>query len=96
MIGDKYGYVNHRGQFIIPPYFDMARDFYQGLAAVNLGGQVSLFFGVMGGKWGYINKRGEWAIMPKFDEAGSFSNGVARVKVGGREYYINDTGESIL
>ncbi|MEH2397694.1 protein kinase domain-containing protein [Nostoc sp.] len=92
LIGDKYGYINHREKFIIPPYFDMARDFSHGLAAVNVGGQVSLFFGVIGGKWGYINKRGEWAIVPKFDEASSFSNGVARVEVGGREYYINDRG----
>ncbi|MEH2243955.1 protein kinase domain-containing protein [Nostoc sp.] len=96
LIGDKYGYINHRETFIIPPSFDMACDFFHGLAAVNVGGRVSLFFGVIGGKWGYINKRGEWAIVPKFDEAGNFYNGVARVEVDGREYYINDRGESIL
>ena len=47
--GGKWGYINERQQFVIPPRFDDAKEFQSGKAAVKLNG-----------KWGFINKRGEW------------------------------------
>ena len=62
-IGDKWGYINPKGEIVIHLQFDWAGWFSEGLAWVNIGG-----------KDGYINKAGEIVIKPQFDDAGSFSN----------------------
>jgi hypothetical protein len=60
-IGDKWGYIDKTGKFVINPQFDFARDFSEGLAAVKIGG-----------KCGYINKTGKIVIKPQFDDARDF------------------------
>ena len=62
-IGDKYGYINPKGEIVINPQFDEAGSFSEGLADVKIGG-----------KEGYINPKGEIVIEPQFDSAGPFSN----------------------
>ncbi len=54
---------------VIPPQFDQADSFSEGLARVKIGN-----------KWGYIDKKGKLVIQPQFDEAASFSEGLALVK----------------
>ena len=50
--GDKWGYVNNKGEEVISPVYDGALEFSDnGLAAVK-----------SGDKWGYINKKGEFYI----------------------------------
>jgi uncharacterized lipoprotein YddW (UPF0748 family) len=53
----------------IPPQFDQADSFSEGLARVRIGD-----------KWGYIDQTGQFVISPQFDEANSFSEGVALVQ----------------
>ncbi|WP_148220388.1 protein kinase domain-containing protein [Nostoc punctiforme] len=91
-IGGKYGYVGQTGKLVIQAQFDIARDFSEGWAAVNIGGRESLFGGESGGKWGYIDKMGSWVIKPMFNMAYSLRNGQAKVEIGGQERIIDKTG----
>ncbi|MDB9511972.1 S-layer homology domain-containing protein [Kamptonema animale CS-326] len=68
LVGEKIGYVDNKNKFIIPPEFDEAREFSEGLAAVRIGaewvieprgndgsGSPAEYVRVLtGGKWGYI------------------------------------------
>ena len=47
-VGDKWGYVDHSGSWVIPPSLTNAEPFWHGLARVGFGK----------GRWGYIDKRG--------------------------------------
>ncbi|BAY21716.1 hypothetical protein NIES2100_14730 [Calothrix sp. NIES-2100] len=55
--------------FVIPPKFDAADAFTQGLARVQINNQ-----------WGYIDKTGKFVIPPEFDEAHPFLDGLALVR----------------
>ncbi len=92
---NKYGYIGLNGNLVIAYQFDMAREFSEGLAAVNIGSQQSLFGGQSGGKWGYINQSGYWVIFPIFDNALNFFQGLAKVEIGLQEYYIDKKGNFI-
>ncbi|MDQ3818216.1 MAG: WG repeat-containing protein [Acidobacteriota bacterium] len=69
----KWGFIDVKGQTVIPLQFDYARDFSEGLAAAGAGD-----------KWGYIDETGRWAIEPKYESALPFSEGLAQVRVGGQ------------
>jgi WG repeat protein len=64
----KWGYQDETGAYRIPPQFDDAEDFSEGLAAVEIRG-----------KFGYVDTSGKVAITPKFIKAGPFSEGLALV-----------------
>ena len=72
-IGGKVGYINPKGEIVINPQFDEAKNFSEGLARVNIGGRRNRFRRDGGGKWGYINSKGKFVINPQFDEAWDFS-----------------------
>lgn len=81
------GYLNTRGEWAIEPQFDEARDFSDGLAAVNQGGKCH-----MGGEWGYINRTGQLVIPSRYSAAGQFNDGYACVRTGKRWYQIDAKG----
>ncbi len=54
--GDKKGFYDSKGKWVIEPKYDGLRDFKNGYAAAK-----------MGDKWGIIDKTGKWVIEPKFD-----------------------------
>lgn len=65
--GGQWGYVNRRGELVIPCRYDMAGPFSEGLAAVTVGELT-----------GYLTPDGAWAIEPRFLRAWGFtSSGVA-------------------
>jgi len=84
-IDGKYGYKDSTKQVVIPPQFDKAGKFSEGLAQVKLGL-----------KYGYIDQKGQIVIPLQFDKAGSFSRGQARVKIGNCSTYINKAGQTLF
>jgi hypothetical protein len=79
--GDKSGYLDLRGQVVIPLVYDSVRSFSGGLAAVK-----------KSGKWGYIDPEGRMVIPFRFDEAGPFGSGLAPVRIGDRTAFIDTAG----
>lgn len=63
--GEKVGFIDATGAFKIPPTFDEALSFSEGLAAVRIGE-----------KWGFIDTAGKIVIEPKFEAAFYFREGV--------------------
>jgi serine/threonine protein kinase len=84
-IGSKWGYKDQTGRIVIPPQFDKAGKFSEGLAEVKIGS-----------KYGYVDQTGRVIIQPQFDKAWSFSKGQARVKIGSDYLSINNTGEMTI
>ena len=90
-MGDKWGYINQKGEMIVKPQFDLAEDFSEGLACV-----------AWGDEWGYVNQKGEKTVT--FSSPGKqfglktkkFSQGVSPVIVGTRWGYINEEGKMVI
>jgi hypothetical protein len=81
----KFGFLNTKGEIIIPAQFDYAQYFTEGLSAVK-----------KNEKWGYIDKQGKLVIAYLFDYALPFRNGYAKVKVGESFYIIDKSGKRVL
>ena len=80
----KKGYVNCKGEFIIPCKYDKVYGFCEDLAIVAINN-----------KWGYMDTLGNWAIDTIYDEARIFGNGLARVKKDGKWMFINHKGNTV-
>ena len=76
-VGDKYGFIDKTGKFVIEPRFDFADSFSGGLAAIRVGDEAT-------GKYGYIDLQGTMVIEPQFAFADLFSasDGLAAVRTG--------------
>ncbi|WP_030006323.1 WG repeat-containing protein, partial [Picosynechococcus sp. NKBG042902] len=83
--GIKIGFINRQGQFVIPPTFNNASSFSEGLAAV-----------MINDKWGFINKQAQIVIPPTFDDAYSFSEGLAKVEINDKWGFINKQGQIVI
>lgn len=83
---DNYGYVDVRGEEIIPCIYPNAADFSEGLAAVQ---DVS-------GLYGYIDDKGAKVLDYQFTSASSFSQGLACVTKEEKRYLIDHTGKIVL
>ena len=80
----KFGYIDRRGQTIIPPQYQYGRSFAGGLAAVR-----------DGEKWGYIDKQGTWVIPPRYDYAESHKQGKAVVRIHDKKQIIDLKGQPV-
>jgi WG repeat protein len=81
----KFGFADRSGRYVIPPIYDNAYDFSQGLAAVRING-----------KYGYIDKIGRMVIKQRFTWAGPFSEDRAAVLLDDEEGYIDKTGRVVI
>lgn len=76
----KWGFIDSKGQFVIPPQFGWVGDFSDGLAVVtstpesDFWNKETLF--------GFIDKSGLYVLPEEFNWAGSFTEGLAPVCVG--------------
>ncbi len=83
--GNKWGYINSKGKFILPPIYDHAGDFQEnGLAVVRLKGQE-----------GIINTNGYSIVKPKYETIHPFSEGRAAVIDHGRYKVIDESGKEL-
>jgi hypothetical protein len=67
---DWHGFIDRTGKLVIPPRFEDAQSFSQGLAGVKLNG-----------KWGYIDKTGVMVMSAQFARVEEFSEGLAAVQI---------------
>ena len=84
-VGNKWGFMNQKGEYPIQAQFDEVGLFSEGLAAVKVGM-----------KWGFVDGKGKWVIPPNFDGVGYFSEGLAAAKIGERWGFINKKGGTII
>jgi len=84
----EYGFINTKGEFVIPPIYHQACSFSEGLACVTVPGAGA-------GNKGFINSRGEMVISPQFRRQTSFHGGVAAVEFDDKFGYIDKTGRMI-
>ena len=84
-----YGFIDNQGNKVIPPRFTFARNFSDGLAAVQT---------AYSNKWGYIDKTGKFVILPRFKQVSDFSEGLAAVAFEpyGNIGYIDKTGKTVI
>lgn len=68
--GGSVGFINTKNEEVIPPTYQYAGFFSNGLAFVKLKTDTL---------YGYINKKNEWAIKPAFPQAQKFAQGYAAV-----------------
>lgn len=77
----KWGFINKRGEWIIPNEYEEVYFFSEGLAAAK-------YFG----NWGFIDRHGKWVIQPEFTDAKPFYEGLACVMKDNKWGYINKKG----
>ena len=102
----KCGYVGMTGSVVIPPTYDAAGDFSEGLAPVSKHARVPFqddsdpmefsFPSDEVDSWGYIDVTGKVVIPFGFERAGLFSGGLARVRKDGKWGYIDRTGKLVI
>lgn len=87
MKDDKQGYYFITPQAIpsYEAYYEEARSFQHGVAAVR-----------KGGKWGLISEKGLALLAPKFSDIGPFEKGLARVEIDKLYGLIGSDGQWLL
>ena len=86
-IDGKWGFINKKGEFAIPPQFYETKIFSCGLASAAMSAR---------GQHGYIDKTGKFVIEPTFDLATTFNNNLAWVYLKGKWGLINKTGNYLI
>ncbi len=84
-VDGKYGYINSKGETVIPPKYFYAGTFVEGLAEVR-----------EHGLYGFIDSTGEYAILPAFDYAYPFLDGVANVHFKGKKCFVDKNGKKLF
>lgn len=80
--GDKWGFINNKGNFVIKPNFDYAYDFQDnGLAIVGVNDV-----------YGIINTSGNYGVVPKYDFINQFSEGRAVATDNRKSVLIDENG----
>jgi hypothetical protein len=85
--GDKWGYVDKTGQYIINSQFEEAFNFSEGLALVKS----------TNGNFGFISENGKYVINPIYKYANSFSEGMACVVMeNGKLQFIDRNNKALF
>ena len=94
----KYGYVNVRGELVVPAVYDSAEDFSSGRAAVGVVAPQAPnpFFG-RAMHYGYLDETGRQVVPPQYSRVTPFRGAYAVVERGpqalGRFLDIDSTGQ---
>ncbi|MFA7081437.1 MAG: WG repeat-containing protein [Bacteroidales bacterium] len=84
--GDKWGYINKKGEYTINPQFEAADFFKNGLAMIKS----------LDGKIGYISKDGKFTISAKYKEGTPFNDGLAFVVSDGDYPTCIDKSDKVI
>lgn len=88
-INNRWGYINKKGELVIPAKFEKVSHFNDDIARVQ----------IETGE-GFINKNGDFVIPPIFEKqkfiGGGFSGSLAKVKQNGKYGFINRKGKQII
>lgn len=85
-MNQKDYFIDSKGEIAFAMYFEEARSFSEGYAAVK-----------QDGLWGFIDSNGEWITKPIFKEVFDFNEGMAKVvDEKDREAFINTSGEIVI
>ena len=86
----KWGFVDNTGTVKIPPIYEDAGHFSEGLAPVMIKDKDGNFL------WGYVNTQGKLEINCQFKRAYHFSSGCAAIYDGNKYGFIDKTGKYII
>ena len=93
----KSGYINAKGEEVIPFSFYSADAFSEGLAAVGVDLPKEEGRQSAETRYGYIDKAGNWVVEPKYRRAFAFQDGLAKVEDTDRNIgYIDKTGKEVI
>ncbi len=68
---NKVGFMNRQGEIVIPPQFDSAEDFSEGVASVRIDGH-----------WAFIDETGKVLFqLPQYTSVSNFYDGLASVEI---------------
>ena len=85
--GDKWGYIDKTGKYVINAQFEEAHFFRNGLALVKSNEN----------KYGYINREGKFEINAIYKNANSFAEGLACVvQENGKPQFIDTDGKIVF
>jgi hypothetical protein len=84
--GEKWGYINLKGEEAVPFHFDEVGDFSYGLAPIK-----------SNGKWGYFDAQRQSIIHPVFDAvSGIWRDSLSAAEDNGKWGYINLAGDRVI
>ncbi len=87
--GGRWGFVDRAGKIVIPPRFEAADRFSDGLASVRVDRQL-----------GYVDATGKLVLVTEHEPAGRlhrrFSQGLAAVKKGARIGFMDRAGKLVI
>lgn len=84
-LNGKEGFINDRGDEVIPLIYDSVWTFYNGLSKVKLGN-----------KWGFIDRKGKEIIPVKYNEIKTWQDGIAEVSLNGKWGFVNKKGKEVI
>ncbi len=86
----KWGFINTKGQLVIPCQFDKVGDFYRGYTTVTVNQNDTIQKGV-------ISPTGDFIIpLGQYDDVGSFSEGLCAVKKGDKWGFVDKNGQIVI
>ena len=88
-VNGKFGYIDHHGNTVIEPQFDVATGYKSGLARVAMRDGDNY-------RWGFIDKAGKVVIPLQFEDASDFSEGLAGVHAGELAGFIDPSGNFVI
>lgn len=82
--GNRFGYIDKKGKWVIEPKYDTAENFENGIASVAIND-----------KYGYVNKKGEAIIPCIYDEYGGYlvNDSTIEIEKDGVKYFFTIEGK---